>query len=272
MITKIEFAGIDTEIKIAIEATLNQIKEANQNDYALYLADGESRMEHDTPGFNPNAINDKIDVYKDSSRLRFLSEFLSSFYSFANEQSSTDDNNQRIHMELMVYTHIWEAQPFLKRLYRIAHQSVGQQYSWKVVVPEMSKHNFIINNVRQIFEDNNNHLSNIIKNAFHTSLRNAFAHSDYYFDIFEENRRIILDNYGGKDWELQEISYDDWSKRFVYSALLSYHLLNITSEHRKRIIETTGTDSFQIKMPSKTKGFIFIWIKYNKEHDLFEFE
>jgi hypothetical protein len=274
MITRTDFAAIDAEIKKSIDDTLNTLRATNQNDYALFLADGEYKKEYETSplNLNPNVIDYRMDRYKDASRLEFLSDFLSTFYAFPSSQTATDDNHQRLHMELMVYSHIWEAKPFLKKLYRLAHQCNGEQYIWDVNIPDMGKHDFIRNDIRKIFEDNGNSLFQIIKNGFHTSLRNAFAHAEYFFDTMNGNKRIILDNFNGQAWELQEISFDDWSKRFVYSALLSYHLLSLTHKHRPELIESTGTDLFQIKQPSKVNGFNMVWIKYTKEHDRFNFE
>lgn len=274
MITRTEFAAIDTEIKKSIDDTLNDLRAANQNDYALFLADGEYRKEYENAasGFNPNVIDYRMDRYKDASRLTFLSEFLSTFYAFPSTQNATDDNQQRLHMELMVYSHIWEAKPFLKKLYRLAHLNNGEQYVWDVNIPDMGKHEFIRNDIRKTFEDKGNNLFQIIKNGFHTSLRNAFAHAEYFFDTMNGNKRIILDNYNGEPWELQEVTFDDWSKRFVYSALLSYHLLSLTHKYRTELVESTGTDLFQVKQPSKVNGFNFVWIKYTKEHDRFNFE
>lgn len=274
MISRVDFATIDAEIKKAIDDTLNDLKASNQNDYALFLADGEysKDLEKNVLNLNPNVIDNRMDRYKDSSRLNFLSQFLSTFYSFPSSQTSTDDSEQRLHMELMVYAHTWEAKPFLKKLYRLARLWNGEQYVWNVQIPDMGKHDFIRNDIRKIFEDKRNPLFQIIKNGFHTSLRNAFAHSEYSFDTMNNNRRIILDNYNGAAWELQEVSFDDWSKRFVYSALLSYHILDLTHKHRTSLIESTGTDRFQIKQPSKVNGFNFVWIKYDKQYDRFNFE
>jgi len=274
MISRIDFATIDNEIKKAIDDTLNDLKASNQNDYALFLADGEYSKELENNGLNlnPHVIDNRMDKYKDSSRLNFLSQFLTTFYSFPSSQTSTDDSEQRLHMELMVYAHIWEAKPFLKKFYRLAHLWNHEQYVWNVKIPDMGKHDFIRNDIRQIFEDKGNPLFQIIKNGFHTSLRNAFAHSEYSFDTMNYNKRILLDNYNGANWEMREISFDDWSKRFVYSALLSYYLLDLAHKHRINIIDSTGADSFQIKQPSKINGFNFIWIKYNKQYDRFIFE
>jgi len=273
MISRVDFAAIDAEIKKAIDDTLNDLKASNQNDYALFLADGEydRKLENNVLNLNPNMIDNRMDKYKDASRLSFLTDFLTTFYSFPKTQTSTDDSEQRLHMELMVYAHIWEAKPFLKKLYRLAHLWNAEQYVWNVQIPDMGKHDFIRNDIRQIFEDRENPLFQVIKNGFHTSLRNAFAHSEYSFDTMNNNRRIILDNYNEAPWELQEISFDDWSKRFVYSALLSYYLLDLTHKHRTNLIESTGTDSFQIKQPSKVNGFNFVWIKYEKQYDRFSF-
>lgn len=80
-----------------------------------------------------------MDRYKDETRLKFLSNFLSNFHSFPTSQQATDDNEQRIHMELMGYSHIWESKPFLKKLHRLAHINNGEEYNWKVAVPEMGK-------------------------------------------------------------------------------------------------------------------------------------
>jgi len=274
MITRTEFVAIDAEVKKSIQDTLDNLRKVNQNDYALFLADGEYRQKDDTgqSRLNPNVIDYRMDRYKDSSRLTFLTEFLSLFYPFPESQLSTDDNPQRLHMELMIYSHIWEAKPFLKRLYRLAHRSYGEPYAWNVPIPNNSKHNFIRNDIRQAFEDKGNSLSEIIRKGFHTSLRNAFAHSEYSFDTMNGKNRILLDNFNGKPWELREISFDAWSKRFVYSALLSYHLLSLTHKHRVELIESTGTDSFQIKQPSKKNGYKYVWIKYDKEYDRFNFE
>lgn len=274
MISRTDFAAIDTEIKEAINKTLDDLKQSNQNNYALFLADGEynRELEKNTLSLNPHVVDSRMDRYKDASRLDFLSQFMSTFYGFPSSQTSTDDNLQRLHMELMVYTHIWEAKPFLKKLYRLAHLTDGGQYVWNVPIPEMSKHDFIRNDIRQIFENKNNPLYQIIKNGFHTSLRNAFAHSEYYFDTINNRKRIILDNYGGDTWELRDISFDDWSKRFVHSALLSYYLLDLAQKHRVNLIESTGTDMFQIKIPSRVNGFDFVWIKYEKEFDRFSFD
>ena len=88
----------------------------------------------------------------------------------------------------------------------------------------MGKHDFIRNEIRNVFKNSNLDLHKVITKGFHTSLRNAFAHSDYYFQF--DNPEIYLTNYGGANWEIQSISFDEWTIRFCYSFLLSYTFLN----------------------------------------------
>ncbi len=274
MITKKEFTDIDKEVKNAIKTTFNILEKINTSNYILFLADGEynPKVANSKLKINPFGIDERMDRYKDETRLTFLTNFLSSFYSFPATQLETDDNEQRLHMELMVYSHIWESKPFLKKLYRLAHINNGEEYNWKVIVPEMGKHDFIRNEIRATFDSKANPLGQIIKKGFHTSLRNAFAHSEFSFDTINNNKRICLSNYKGENWELKEISFNNWSKRFVYSALLSYHFLNLTHLNRINLALNFKTNKFSIKHPSESGRINEINIIYTQEHDSFNFE
>ena len=274
MITRQEFTDIDKEIQDSFQLTFDNLKTNNLSNYVLFLADGEyvKKNENTVQNLSPFVIDNRMDRYKDETRLRFLTNFLSTFYSFPIIQPATDDNEQRIQMELMIYCHIWESKPFLKKLYRLAHISNGEEYNWDINIPDTSKHDFIRNNIRATFEKTNNKLGQIIKKGFHTSLRNAFAHSEFSIDTINGNKRIWLDTYTGKDWDIQEVSFDDWSKRFIYSALLSYYLLNLTHKNRTSLNLDTGTNTFLIKHPSKYVEFRERNIIYRQEHDAFNFE
>ncbi len=71
------------------------MKVSNQNDYALFLADGEysKELENNVLNLNLTVIDNRMDRYQDASRqLNFLSQFLSTFYSFQSTQASTDDS------------------------------------------------------------------------------------------------------------------------------------------------------------------------------------
>lgn len=114
MITKQRFSEIDTEVKSRINEAFDHMKLHNEMNYVLLLADGEYFERYSTikPRLNPFVIDSRLDRYKDESRLLFLTEFLTKYYSFANGLLAVDNNLYRLHIELMVYCHIWESKPF----------------------------------------------------------------------------------------------------------------------------------------------------------------
>lgn len=135
----------------------------------------------------------------------------------------------------------------------------------------MSKHDFIRNTIRPNFETHQVNVSNIIKKGFHTSLRNAFAHSEYSFDTMNNNNRIWLDTYTGKPWDIQEITFDEWSERFIYSALFCYHTISINYNRRKNLTIEFGKDIFEIDHPNSRGKLDKVRIQYTPEHDNFGF-
>lgn len=273
MITKSDFLKIDNEVKTSIEGALDRLKEVDKGNYILFLANGEYVDDYAIiPKYSPYTIEYQLDFYRDESRIRFLSEFMTEYYSFASPQINSDDNQYKMNLELMIYTHIWESKMFLKRLYRVAHLVAGKEYDWKIKVPDMGKHDFIRFHIRQIFKEQELEIWEVIKNGFHTSLRNAFAHSEYSFDTMNKHNRINLYNYSGESWELKSITFDEWSKRFAYSALLSYYFLKLTHERRINLISDFGINIFQIKHPNRNGELKLINIIYDSEREVFYFE
>src|SRR5690606_19576644 len=149
------------------------------------------------------------------------------------KEEFTRDSTISIGIELMIYSHIWESKPFLRQLKKLANLCESVEYDWSVSIPEMGKHDFIRNNIRDVFRNSNLDLHNVISNGFHTSLRNAFAHSDYYFQF--ENHIIYLTNSKGAAWEIDSISFNDWTKRFCYSFLMSYFFQNKFENEKQKL-------------------------------------
>lgn len=273
MITRKEFAKIDSEIKTSLKTTLESIKINSPENYILLLADAEYFKDFDIKDnrISPYIIDNRIDKLRDSTRLKFLSEFLNSYYTFPSHQRSTDDNENRINLELMIYTHIWEANSFLKKLYRLTQIVNGENYNWKVKIPDMKKSDFIRTKIKEPLEKISNPISKIIKNGYHSSLRNAFAHSEYSIDFENKKNRIALYNYKAAEWELREITFNDWSERFVYSAIFTFHFFNIIHESRLSIIEDFTTDVFTINHPTTNGKMNRVQIKYDLNTNSFHF-
>lgn len=269
MITFDEFDLINKEVELAVNETFNYLKNKTIN-YIPFLANGEfkSKYQNSHLRLNPYVIDTREDKYKDKDRRAFYIQFMETFYSFPNK-AATDDNLTKIHMELMVYCHIWESKPFLKQLLKLAISIDNKPYPWNIEIPDMGKHEVIREEIRDVFVKRNLSLGHIITKGFHTSLRNAFAHSEYYFN--EATNNIVLDTYTGKGWDIPQISYNDWSKRFAYSVLLSYFFQNVSFENRNALTRTFNTNKFLIMHPIDKNTAKPRYLIYDDHFDTFSF-
>lgn len=265
MINLGKFCKIKEEVENALNQALDNIKNRSLSDYILFIGNGEYiKSLEKSPILNPYTIDDKTWFYKDKTRLMFLTQFMNTFYSFPKGETEVVDDSFRINLEFMVYSHIWESTSFLSKMYRLAHLVNGEEYVWNVQVPETTKRNFINEEIKAFFQKQNMDFEKIIHKVYHSQLRNAFAHSVYNIDM--DNKRIDLANYKGEDWQLEDISTDDWSERFVYSIWMSYSLFQVIIDRRKSLIPDFGTDTFTIKIPSKDDK---VNVLYRPENDSF---
>lgn len=265
------FNSINTEIENSIKEVFEHCRLNNFDNYILLLANGEyNKIVNDyVPSLNPYCIDSKIDLYRDNSRDKFITDFLNNHYCFLKENDVVEDNEYRFFLELMIYCHIWESKLFLKTLYRLANIYSENEYKWIVNVPDKSKHTFIREEIRDLFLKSNKKMGNIITKGFHSSLRNAFAHSEYSIDT--KSKKIYLHNFSRQDWELENIAFDDWSMRFIYSCLLSYHLIKRIRKERIDFCEFIQNETFEIKRPCKGGSFKFANVTYLKDKDKFIF-
>lgn len=274
MISFTEFKNIDVEVKNAVISAFDYSIAYNREDsYILFLANGEYHSEFDGPNrrVNPYTIDNRLDIYKDESRFRFFIEFMRTYYSFPAGATRNDDNEYRITIEMMVYSHIWESKPFLKQLFKLSALCAKKGFIWNVSVPDMSKHEFIRNEIRSLFKESNLDLADIISKGFHTSLRNAFAHAEYSVDI--TNSRIVLDTYKPHlSWDIREISFDDWTKKFIYTALLAYHFENEKLKRRKSITKDFGKSEFLVIHPISKNKFTIREIICDQNQDSIYFK
>lgn len=271
MITFDDFEAINNEVSSAVNQAYDYLRDKTTN-YILFLANGEyhESLANSHLNLNPYVIDSRDDRYKDEDRRDFFINFIRSYYSFPNKESTDDDLN-KIHLELMVYSHIWESKPFLRQLYRLAILINGKTYPWIVDVPNMSKHEFIRFQIRDTFKQRGLEISKIISNGFHTSLRNAFAHSEYHFN--KSNKHIVLDTYKGNDlWDIRDISFNDWTKRFAYSMLLCHYVQNMFFERRAALPKDFGTNRFIIIHPKNSNVFRAAYLIYDHYFDTFNFE
>ncbi|GEM_PF-580732 len=271
MVSKQRFLEIKAEVESAVIELFDYVAEHNNN-YILILADAEYKDHYS--GQQAYVIANMEDYYKEHSRLEFSQHFLNAHYTFGQGQSETTDALNKVYLEMMVYCHIWESTKFLKQLFRMCELALGKVFPWEIDdFPESGKHKIIRETIRSGFEEKNLKVADVITKGFHTSLRNSFLHGE--FEINEKNKRIRLHTYRSqrklKSFELNEISFDEWTERFLYSAFLNYCYINEKEKRRQNVIKDFKSDEFLIVHPRSKTSFGTTKIYFDDSRKAFSF-
>jgi len=265
MIRHAEFKLINDEVMFAINEAFDFAinNEKNKNDYILFLCNA-SIYEGIASGYNPYVINNEIDKLKDRDRLNFLIKYIRNHYSFKIE--NTVDSKLSISIEMMIYTHTWESIRHLKLLKQLSNLCDSQDYNWNIKVPSYPKRPFITGGIRDVFKKHSLKIHEVMTAGFHSSLRNAFAHSEYVFS--DTSPYIELLNYKGEfEGELQGISLDDWTKRFCYTFLLNFRLIEKYFKVRSNLI--SGGTGYEVFLKDKDGNQKMSKLFYDKNKDTF---
>ncbi len=262
MIRRFRFRQIQMEVESSINEVFQKAK-TNQtnNDYYLFLCIAQYVQSYESTGDNPHFIDYRMDGYNDELRLNILIEYINHHYSF--NSANTVDSGFSITLELMIYSHMWESKPVLKQLKRLVDLTESKRYNWNIKVPDMGKHTFIRNEIRDKLQTQNLKLAKVISQGFHSQLRNAFAHSDYSLEF--ETPKIELLNYNEPNWQIQSITFDEWTVRFCYTFMLSYYLHNKFQEERQLL----NSGDYYVKLKDKDGNDQDGIITYRKEQNSF---
>lgn len=265
MIRRFDFKRIEIETENAVRYAFEKAKQnqKNSNDYILFLCNAHYIDEYNYEGSNPYVIDYRMDGHNDNDRLKFMMEYLNHNYSFYAE--NTQDSKTSISIEMMIYTHMWEAKPYLKMLKKLADLCDGKDYNWNVDVPDYTKHTFIRTEIRDVFKTHNLNIHEVITAGYHSSLRNAFAHSEYVFEFNQPE--IYLTNFKGENWELKKISFDEWTIRFCNTFLLSYKFQEKFTSERKSLLN--GEPGYNVSLKDKEGNNKNGKVLYNSELDSF---
>jgi len=269
MLSQEKFLNIRNITISSIHETLNHLYLNCSEDYVLFLAGGEY---DELIANSKNCIKEKIspycidgfwmDSYNDGTRLQFLCEFLNRYYNFNDNQ--LEDNIYRINIEFLIYTHIWESNPFLKQFYRVVHLYTGHEYEWNLKLKSFGKSNFIEKNLISLSKKTP---IAFVNEYYNRDLRNSIAHSDYHLDAKDKK----IGYYPNNSRVTRVISFDEWNLYFVHSCLFSYYLTKIISERRKDIINAWGRNYFTIKMPFSDGTIRHAVLEYDVTNDAFNF-
>lgn len=135
-----------TEIRSRIKKAVSELfqkaidNQKNQNDIILFLINAHFR-ESVLGKLKKYRIGPDTERLDDNHRIEFLVNYLNigdeSSIKELSEQDEIDTMKRNtVNLELMIYTHIWEAEPNLIDLKQLANLVNGNNYSGKLVFPK----------------------------------------------------------------------------------------------------------------------------------------
>ena len=253
------------EIKIEVETSINELfelakeNETNKNDFYLFLANAMYEKKYENANVKQYIFSNQ-DYILDSDRLKFLVEFLNINYNFQND--TYNDYTYNLNIELMLYAHIWESKYLIKKLKHLSNLINGIPYDWNLEIPRANKGEYLRETIKS-FNQNCNEFHNIIKKGYHSQIRNAYAHSDFVFEF--NDPEIILLNYSNKDYEIEKISYNNFSEKFCYSFWLNLCLLDKINKE-----ENNMKGEYEFTFPELSLTQKFGSLSYEKEFNQFK--
>ncbi len=234
MLKKIDFETHEPTVLEAVEELFNHCiaKEVKENNFLLFLENAhyeESNIIHD---LDPYVIGEGFLGAKDGDRIAFLSAFTEiPFEKYFNETENVQEKfeirRKSTALSMMVYIQFWESKYFLRKLKLLALLASGNEYEWNLNVRPSNTFNFIKNEIRAEFQKEGLKIYDILRRAYKSQIRNAFAHSDFY--ISGDN--IYLDNYDPADnWSIEYLSFDEFDEIITLTLLIHHALTKKTDE------------------------------------------
>lgn len=236
-ITPQELAQMENDASAAIVQLLDRIAAISTEEYTAFIFD--IAPDDNNKLFIPAGTPEQ-------TRLKFSAMFLEVTY-FKPDPNNWFPEMIRIQMEMLIYCHIWESKVFLKQLRTgidiIERAAVNRTYSF----PD-DRRTFTDDLVAR-YKAQQLNIGNLVEFAFHTSLRNAFAHSDY--DIYKTE--IYLDTFKNNEpWDIPSIDFRNWTLKFLMSALLD-HYFCLEKDKRKAKMPASAAQATLTALLQKKK-------------------
>jgi len=263
MIWKYEFERINFIVEQAVKEIYQKIE--NCPDYISFLAFGDYIEKNKDTNIGPYAIDNRTDGFKDDAWLRVLITFLNSSYNFSSE--NTSDSKESIFFETMLYLHIWESRPYLRFLKRITNLVATGEYLWKLEVKDRSKSVFLEQQILPVLEKQKLKIVDIIQKGYNKQVRDAIAHNEYWHSW--SRPKIIFENYKLNPERKDEFHYNEWTKIFVYTFLLAYHMRNYFELQKKKLDDIKCKNGFEVKLMDKKNTKVDGLIFFDKKKDKF---
>ena len=262
------FAKLEKEVKTIICRTLDAMKAKSPSDFVLLLAraDYHEWLDRDNLELTPYIIDDGRGIMMDITRQTFLVKYINGYIDMliSNQKESDEDREYELNIQMMMYSHIWESELFLKQLERIALVLNGKGYLWeRKFGDKLKKGQYIKDCIMDRFKNVDKDMYNLLVSCYSKGLRNDFAHSTYHIQMESET---IYSHHNGL-FAGNPVKIYDWEEIFLKSVMLSYHLNDILIKVKDAFIETFGTAPIGIRLPQKGRKGKFLNAYIYPEYD-----
>ncbi len=235
-------AEIINEIQEAINELINAANDASPDGFIAYIAGGDYYREFENTDLLPYVLEDVSGFRKDLSRQRFYVNYLNKNYKRDGFHYEGRDGIDCLTIELMIYSHLWQSNYYLKHLVRLAHLACSREYDWYLMITSNIR-NVINNEITDPLVKKGIKLGHIVKDNYYPVLRDSFAHGLYSIDEYDKVIRLYSDRAVGP------VSFDVFQKKFLFSILLSQILFESYRENQKRMAAFLSDNAKIIALP-----------------------
>ena len=242
---------IQDEILEAIDEAFNVMADKDYISYILFIGRADV-----IPGLKQHVGTDCVidyhmDTIYDQTRARFYVRYLRRNYKKDGFSYKGESGIDDMHIELMIYSHLWESSDFIKSLMRIASIVSGNGYIWQPTIDWQHKEDFMNKWIIIPLKDSGLKLGDLIERYYDSSVRNAFAHSLYSID--SERRTIILRPRKG----MKKITFDEFQSLFLHSVILMNKMENAIAINHNEAAKMNNAITNVFSTPDGAKVQVF---------------
>ncbi|MCJ7449937.1 MAG: hypothetical protein MUO72_19870 [Bacteroidales bacterium] len=170
--------------------------------------------------------------------------------------------------QLLLYMKFWETDLILRRLSNLSNLAQGKPYYWEYSQKVFNdRRNLIKDEIQKPLKDICPLFYTLIDEIYFNQIRNAVAHSQYYFLY---STICFTNNEEKKYYKLNGISYDDWEVMFTKLMLLYNFMIKNFNQYQSMYQDKVKDKHFGllIYFPEKDlKGLQKTeWVKYDFSH------
>ncbi len=161
-----------------------------------------------------------------------------------------------VHLEMLAYLKIWEAEFFIRQLYQLAQLAQGKEYAWDFEVPthnrDGSKQEIIRKDIRDALKVLCPKFAQLITKCYRTQIRNAIAHSQ--FSISGEVIGFSKYKQGSRDNPLSSLTFDAWGEYIHLTLLLQNECTRCLQIENEKYRNMSGANGIEVRVPSLKAG------------------